>query len=348
MYTQAQVINSGEQPPSMELLQLITAYWGSQAVWVFAKLGIADLLKDGPETTVHLAVQTRTHEESLYRLLRALASLGMLTELDGARFELKAMGACLRSDVPGSMRTPAMMFAEPWFWNAWGGLLHSVNTGQPAFDHVFGMPFFRYLTENLSAGSVFDAGMTVLSAPVIEAVVQAVDLSQVHRIVDIGGGEGSLVIALLHKNPHLRGIVFDLPSVINSARAKTSQDDGVGERIEFVGGSFLESVPEGGDVYILKSVLHNWSDSAGETVLKNCRRAINPGGELLIIERVLPARVDQSPKVQAMAMTDLHMMVTLTGGERTEDEFRDLLQTCGFSLERVTSTKSAFSILNAK
>jgi hypothetical protein len=173
------------------LLKLITAYWGSQAVWVFAKLGIADLLKDGPQTTVHVAAQTRTHEASLYRLLRALATLGLLTELDGARFELKAMGASLRTDVPGSMRTPTMMFAEPWFWNTWGGLLDSVSTGQPAFDHVYGMPFFQYLTENLSAGSLFDAGMTVLSSPVIEAVAQAVDVSQSHRIVDIGGGEGS-------------------------------------------------------------------------------------------------------------------------------------------------------------
>jgi hypothetical protein len=154
-------------------------------------------------------------------------------------------------------------------------------------------------------------------------------------------------MALLQTNPHLRGIVYDLPSVINSARTKAQNDD-VRDRIEFVGGSFLDSVPERSDTYILKSVLHNWSDSASRTVLKNCRRAINPGRKLFIIERVLPARVDQSPKVQAMAMTDLHMMVTLTGRERTEDEFRALLQSCGFGLEQVISTNSAFSVLKAK
>jgi SAM-dependent methyltransferase len=348
MYTQARITDEGEPPPSAELLRQVSGHWGAQALWVFASLGIADLLKDGPQTTASLAAQTRIHEPSLYRLLRALAARGVVTEQDGRRFELGALGTALRSDVPGSLRVAVLMFAAPWFWRAWGELLHTVKTGEPAFDHVFGMPLFQYLGQDAGAAALFDAGMTVLSAPVIAAVVEALDLSPYQRVVDVGGGQGALVSELLRAHRHLRGVVFDLPTVIEGARAIGRGADGVEERLEFVRGSFFDSVPEGGDVYILKSVLHNWSDAAAEEILRNCRRAMKRGGALVVVERVLPPRVDTSLAAQAMAMSDLQMMVVVTGRERTEEEFSGVLARAGFTLEQVIPTSSAFSMLMAR
>ncbi len=334
-------MSAPELPPPVRLVQMMTGYWISQSIYVAAKLGIADHLMDGPRTSEELAAACQAHAPSLYRLLRGLASVGVFTEVDAGRFALTPTAEWLRTDHPDSMRALAIMYGEEQY-QAWGGLLASIQTGAPAFDRRFGASYFHYLAEHPEPAATFNAAMTGWSAQVARAVVEAYDFSACATVVDVGGGHGTLLAAILTANPHLRGILVDLPHVAASATAFLGAA-GVADRCQIIAGDFFEALPSGGDAYILAQILHDWDDERSFTILQNCRSAMAPAGRILIVELVIPPGNEPS----LGKLLDLHMLVLLTGRERTEVEYRDLLAAAGFRLTRIIPTSSGASIVEA-
>jgi hypothetical protein len=332
-----------DQDARRALLRLVSGYRVSQVICVAAKLGIADLLRDGPRGSEELARATAAHAPSLYRVLRALAGIGVLEELDGRRFALAPLGVHLRSDVPGSVRSLATLFGQDPHWRAWGSLLHSVQTGERAFDRVYGQGLFEYLGQHPEAAALFNDTMIALTAEVAPAVAAAYDFSGVGTLVDVGGGRGHALVPILRANPTLRAVLFDLPHVVESARVLLA-DAGVGDRCDFVGGSFFESVPSGGDAYLLKHVIHDWDDERSLAILATCRRAMAASGRLLLVERDLPT--DNRQALPAL-LSDLSMMLQLGGGERTVEEYRSLLTAAGFVVTRVIPTPHGESVIEA-
>jgi hypothetical protein len=328
-------------PPPVALLQLTTSCWISQAVYVAAKLGVADLLKDGPKGCDELAEGTQTDSRSLRRLLRTLSSVGVFAETADGRFDLTPIAECLRSDGPYSMRAWATMIGEDWHWSMWGELLYGVMTGKPAFDHVHGMRPFEYFPRNPESARLFDEAMTGLSASEVGAILAAYDFSKYRKIIDVAGGNGSLIIPLLKTSPEASAILFDLPHVIERAKGRI-EGDGLAQRLELVGGNFFQSAPEGGDLYILKHIVHDFGDEEALAILRNCRRAMSATARLLIIEMVLPPGNEPS----FGKLVDLEMLL-IGGVERAEDEYQTLLAEAGFNLTRVIPTSSTVSIIES-
>jgi SAM-dependent methyltransferase len=323
------------------LLHMLTGYWITQVIYVAAKLGIADLLERGPRTSDELAMSTGTHAPSLYRLLRALANLGVFEEDETGYFRLTPIGQCLVSSTPGSMCARAITGGEEWY-RAWGDLLYSVQTGETAFDHVFGVPFFQYLTQNAAAATIFNDTMAASTAQAAAAVIAAYDFSWAKTIVDVGGGNGTLIASILNANPQARGILLDTPQVTESARTRLVAA-GLAGRCDVVAGDLFEAVPSGGDVYLLSWIIHDWDDERSIAILKNCHRAMAPDGRLLLIEQVVPRANEPSMS----KLYDLHMLVLASGGgrERTEVEYRTLLDTAGFRLTTIIPTQVPRSII---
>jgi hypothetical protein len=251
-------MGAGASPPPATLLQMMTGYWVSQALHVAAKLGIADLLADGPVDCEDLAAATDTHAPSLQRVLRALASVGVFTEVSPGSFALTPLAELLRTETPGSMRALAIMYAEEQY-RAWGELLHSVRTGEMAFDHQFGMGYFEYLAQHPEADRVFNEAMTGWTHQLVGAVMDTYDFSPFKTIVDVGAGYGALLTAILRSNPGTRGVLFEQPHVVASAEEQLVAA-GVADRCTFVGGDFFAAVPTGGDAYVLSQILHDWDD----------------------------------------------------------------------------------------
>lgn len=329
--------------PPTTLLNMATGCWLSQAIYVVAKLGIADLLYEGPKSCATLADATQTHVGALYRVLRALASVSVFVEDEDGRFTLTPLAEQLRTGVPGSLRAFAVMLGEQEHWRAWEGVLHSVRTGQPAFDHVYGMPHFRYFAEHPEAARVFDEAMTSRSGQENDAIVAAYDFSGAKTVVDVGGGQGTLMGSILEIHPNVRGVLFDLAHVIAASRARM-ESAGHAARCEFVKGDFFASVPAGGDLYLLKKVIHDWDDERARRILVSCRNAMPGTGRLLLIEPVIPPGNDPSFN----KLLDLLMLVWTSGGrERTESEHRALLTSAGLTLSRVIPTRSGVSIMEA-
>ena len=344
MSTPDLLTHPNESPPET-LLRILTGYWPAQVVYVAAKLGIADLLKDGPQSSDALALATKAHAPSLARFMRALVGIGVCAEDADGWFTLTPLGACLQSGVPGSVRAAALMFGET-LYRAWGGLLHSVQTGETAFTHAFAMPIYQYFAQHPEAAAVFNEAMIAMTTQVATAVVAAYDFSRFHTLVDIGGGHGTLAAAILKATPALSGVVFDLPRVAEGAK-KYIEAAGLTGRCTVVGGDFFESAPDGGDLYILKSIIHAWDDEHSVRILKHCHRGMVPNGTLLLVERVLPAQVSPTGAAQAVVLNDLNMLVTGGGYERTEAEFRALFSAAGFRLTRILSTQApmGFSLI---
>lgn len=329
--------------PQLALLQMMTGCWVSQALYVAAKLGIADLLRDAPQSCIKLAEATQTHSNALYRVLRALASLNIFSEEEDGRFSLTPLAEPLRTDAPGSLRAFAIMLGEQEHWRAWEGTLHSIKTGEPAFEHVFGMPHFRYFADNPEAARIFDEAMTSRSSQENEAVVAAYDFSSIRVVVDVGGGQGTLVASILKVQLSSRGVLFDVPHVIAASRARLANIN-LADRCEFVAGDFFVSVPAGGELHLLKKVIHDWDDERAQIILRNCRDAMGDEGRLLLIEPVIPPGNDPSFN----KLLDLLMLVWTSGGrERTESEHRALLASAGLHLTRVIPTISGVSIIEA-
>jgi SAM-dependent methyltransferase len=328
--------DAGPPPASFLALQnLILGKWASQAVSVAAKLGIADLLKDGPRGCGELARANQVDETALYRVLRALASLGVFAEVSDRTFALTPAAEFLRSDVQGSLRAVATMAGEDWTWRPWGDLYQSVKTGETAFDRTFGVPAFHYLAQNPGAAAVFDEAMTGWSMQNSKAVAAAYDFSGIGTLMDVGGGHGYLIATILQANPSLKGVLYETPEVAEGARSRLAAE-GLSDRCEVAAGDFFESVPAGADACILKSVIHDWDDPRATAILQNCRRALGPGGRVLLAEMVIPPGND--PHVGKLL--DLEMLIMVGGHERTESQFRDLFASAGFRLSRIVRTAS--------
>jgi SAM-dependent methyltransferase len=326
--------------PADVLLDIVRGYRHGQALAVAATLGIADLLADGPRSVDELAEATGTHAPSLLRLLRALASIGVFAEGDGQCFRLTPLAEPLRSDAPHSVRSSLRFLSDPVLFAPWGQLLHSVKTGEPAFDHMFGAGMYAYLAQHPAAAEVFNAGMA--GQPRHEAVLEAYDFGEARVVVDVGGGNGRLIAAILREHPAQRGMLYDLPEVAAQAR-ENLEHEGLADRCQVVAGSFLDWVPEGGDLFLLSDVLHNWDDGRAVTILTNCRKAMAEEGRLVIVQQVLPPGNDDV----FGRFADLNMLVLLGGCERTADDFRKLLATAGFTLTCIIGTRVSYSIVEA-
>jgi hypothetical protein len=329
-------------PPTIALYQKLTGTWVAQAISVVAKLGTADALADGPRSVDELAAAAIAHAPSLYRVLRALASVGIFAEDEDGRFRLTPLAEPLRSDAPRSVRAFAIMLGEEWNWRPWGDLLHSVTTGQPAFEHAYGTGIFAYMADRPEAGAIFDAAMTSRSDPDAEAVTAAYDFSTFRTVVYVGGGRGSLLASILRANPDVRGILFDQPHVIPGAQ-QYLEAVGLWQRCELVAGDFFESVVAGGDAYVLKWIVHDWDDERALRILERCHQAVPATGRLLLVETVIPPGNDPS----FGKLADVAMLVWTGGQERTEAEYRALLATAGFELTRVVPTRSSLSVVEA-
>ena len=325
-------------PAPPVLFQMATAYWTSQAIYVAAKLGIADLLANGPQSCVALATATRSDSGSLFRLMRALSSAGVLSQLGKDQFALSRLGEPLRSDVPGSLREIVISLGEIHY-QACGELLHSVRTGFPAFNLVFGASLFDYLQRNPNASEAFDRGMTNLSSLLAHAVLLAYDFSGISSIVDIGGGEGELLRRILALNPKMTGIVFDLPNAVRSLNCAAHD----GARCSYIDGNFFESVPAGADAYLLCGVVHDLDDIRAIPVLRKCRNAMAPNGRVLIVDIIVP----ETPSPSFSKILDLNMMVMTGGRERTKAEFQALLDAADYRLIRIIPTLAPQSIIEA-
>lgn len=332
------------QDPSLPetMNRMITGYWSTQALYVAAKLGIADLLIEGPRSCDELAKATNVHAPSLYRLLRALASIGVFADDGTGRFTLTPLAECLRSDVPGSQRALAIMSGEEHF-KAWGELLYSVQTGQIAFDKLYGMPVFDFLSQNVEQAKVFDAAMVGVHGRESAAIADACDFSAFAVLADIGGGNGSLLTTILNRCSSLQGILFDLPGVTERARAGLDAA-GLANRIQIIGGSFFESVPAGADAYIMRHIIHDWDDEKATTILRHVHHAMSDNGRLLVVEGVIPPGNEPC----FGKFLDLTMLTIPGGKERTEKEFQALFQTTGFQLTRCIPTNAGVSIIEGK
>ena len=331
-----------DETPVETMHGLIAGSQVSQAIHVVASLGLADLLADGPRDSDELAARTDTHAPSLYRLLRALAAIGVLHEDDDRRFSLTPRGELLRSDVPGSLRGWAVNIGRPYIREAWSALEHSIRTGENAFEHVHGTDVWSYRAERPEESAIFDSAMQSLTGGANRALIDAYDFGRFRTIVDVGGGNGTLLAALLAHYPDLRGVVFDQEHVVANAQTVLAKA-GVADRCELVAGSFFEKVPSGGDAYTLKSIIHDWDDEQSTAILQVVRGAMGIDGTLLLIERILgPPNEDWRTK-----FTDLNMLVNPGGRERTLEEWETLLQQAGYSLVDITPTASGLAVIAA-
>jgi ubiquinone/menaquinone biosynthesis C-methylase UbiE len=323
----------------MALLQMSSGYWISQSLYAAAKLGIADLVKDDAKNCEQLAEATDTKAPALYRLMRALASVGVFAEQKPGYFTLTPIAQGLRSDIPSSMRDSILLGGSEYY-HAWGNLLYSLKTGENGFEQKYGMPVFDYYQQNTESGATFDRAMKNISEAIKPAIVHGYDFSGITKLVDVGGGNGSLVAAIVKANPHLQGILFDRATAISTA-PEVFAVERVSDRCELIAGDFFQSVPRGGDAYLLKYVLHNWDDQQAIAILRNCHRAMNKNSKLLVVEQVIPPGNEPF----SGKLIDLHMLVTLGGRERTAEEYQELFESAGFKLNRIIPTRSNVSII---
>lgn len=329
-------------PPHAQLIQMGAASWISAVVYAAAKLGIADHLGAGPRSAVELAATTRTHAPSLHRFMRTLAGLGILTERNAQRFALTPLGEALKTGAPGSARSTLIAFCGPVFWHSWEEILYSLETGKTGFERAWGMPLFEYLAQHPEEASYFSEAMVGFHGAEPPAVAKAYDFSGVKTVVDVGGATGNMLAAILSHHAAPRGVLFDRPHVVRDAPALLKAR-GVEERVTIESGDFFESVPDGGDAYLLSHIIHDWNEDQCLTVLGHCRSVIKPGGRLLIVETVLPTGdTPHQGKVQ-----DMVMLVVPGGQERTEAEYTSLLSKAGFRLSRVVPTESVVSVVEA-
>lgn len=332
-----------EAAPRTAMMQMIHGFMLSQAIYVAAKLGIADLLKEGPRSSEELACATSMHAASLYRVLRTLGATGVFEETEPGVFGLTPMGETLRTDAVGSLRPLAVCMGGQCNWQAWGDILHSVKTGESAFEHVFGTGFFQHLDRHPDNSKMFVEAMNCCATLYNEAVVDAYDFSRFEKIVDVGGGQGRLVTAILKANPAVRGILFDTPNLTPGAK-RLFEQEGIADRSETATGDFLESVPEGGDAYLLKHIIHDWDDARAIEILRNCRRSMSKEARLLLIEEIIAPDSEFAPA----KVLDIQQMLMQGGRERSLEEYRKLLEAAGFELTGVIGTQSSLSIIESK
>ncbi len=327
------------------VLEIVNASWMTQVTYVAASLGIPDLLAARPQSGEELARATGAHAASLHRLMRALVTLDLCRQQDDESYELTATGTLLCADVEGSLRAWTIYWGGP-SWSIWGNLLQSVKTGEPARTSNSGSDLFGALETDPQAAAIFNRAMVELTRLDAGAIVRACDFSALPQVVDVGGGYGELLAAILVANPLARGVLFDRPHALENARARMAEA-GVADRCEISAGDFFESVPDGGDAYVLKSVIHDWSDERSHAILANCRTAMHSRARLLLVERIVPPHLDASSAHRAVARADLNMLVGPGGRERTENEYRALLRHAGFRVTALHPAGPTFSIIEA-
>lgn len=329
-----------DRPDSSDrLLRLLIAPWIARAVYVVARLGIPDRIAAGADTTAVLARELRVEQVPLGRLLRALGGFGLLSGDDETGYALTDTGALLRDGVPGSLRGLAVLYGDDHFTRSWDELEEVLRTGRSGVDLAFGGSVFDYLEARPDTARVYDAGMAAV-AGALRMLPEAYDLSTASTVVDVAGGTGALLGAVLHANPRARGVLVDLPHVAETAAERLAAA-GLAERCTVVGGDIFDRLPDGGDVYLLSRILHDWDDGGCRKLLANCRAAIRPGGTLLVVERLIRGGADRTVPLAF----DLHMMVMTTGRERTEAEYRDLLTDAGFQPRDAVELPLGFSAL---
>ena len=334
-------------PPALLLRQLAFVMRVSRALYAAAQLNLADLFADGTLTSGDLAAATGADAGALRRLLRALVAFGVFEEESPDRFRLTAAAELQRTNAPGSQRAGVLFTAGDMPWQLWSDFLESVRTGQPVVERAFGRNIFERHAENAEESALFDQAMAAYSAALSAPLIAAYDFSRFGCVADLGGGTGRLLADILVANPNARGVLFDLPNVVAGAPALLSAG-GVAGRCRVVAGSFFDGVPAGADAYILKSVLHDWDDTRAGAILRNCREAMAHEATLLIVERVMPAKAEQGRAAEAYLL-DLEMLVRTPGGrERTEAEFRALMEEAGLTLAGIVPTTAPVSVLEVR
>lgn len=315
------------------------SFRNTQLIATAAKLNVAADLKDDARSARQLSELVKANPNTLYRLLRALASMGIFEETPDGNFANTAASELLLDDAPGSLRNIAILYGEGWLWNAYGQLSYSIESGKQPFQHVHGQTLYDYLKQDEPAATVFNKAMSAFSETEASAILKAYNFSLKNTVVDVGGGEGSLVAALVQANPGLSGIVFDLSPSAHSETTSTPKKDS--PNITYSYGDFFDEVPSGGDLYLVKSVLHNWDNASCIRILKNCRKAMTSNSGLLVLERIVPTGNEKSDA----KLFDINMLVMTGGMERTQDEYRKLFAAAGFTLTKCVSTQSSLSIL---
>jgi C-methyltransferase len=323
------------------MLQLICGKWITQSIGVVVELGIADRLKAGARSAEDLASETGSNADALYRLLRGLTAVGVFREEAERRFGLNDLGETLCSEGMFSLAAMARLCAHSATWKPWGELGHSVKTGEPAFAHVHGVQAFEYLKQHPEDAPMFNDAMTSMSNLETFPIVGAYDFSAAKTVVDVGGGHGALLAAILESNPHLSGILFEMPHAVEGAK-KLLQERGLGTRVEAIAGDFFEKVPEGGDIYLLKHVIHDWDDERALSIMRNCATVMKPGARLLLAEMIVSG--PNEPDV--CKLLDLEMLVITDGGrQRTEAELASLYRAVGLQFQRVVPTLAPVSLV---
>ena len=326
-----------ELPPPAQLMKFIVGKWISKPIYVAAELGIADMLTEGPKSIEELAQASQSHAPSLYRMMRALASVGIFFETEGKRFELTPMAEYLKM---GAMRSIALLFNSDWSDKAWGYFMDSVKTGDTAFEKAHGMPVSDWLEINPRAAEVFNEANAIKAGSSHRAIVDVYDFSGINTLTDVGGGHGILMAEILIANPLMKGVVTDIPSVIQTA-GKMIQARGIADRCQAVECDFFKKIPSGSDAYLMSNILHDWSDEQCKIILKNCHKAMKSESKLLVVEMVVP--LGNQPSIAKLL--DLEMLVTTGGCERTEKEFKTLLESSGFKLSRTIATKESICVI---
>ncbi|NKB44241.1 MAG: methyltransferase [Alphaproteobacteria bacterium] len=326
------------QRPQDIMLRLIVGHWLSRLVMVAAELRLADLLKGGPRSVEDLATEANVRAPQLYRALRALASVGVFAETDDKKFETTPLAATLEADAPGSMRVSALLRNSDYQWDAWQELLHGIKTDEVPFVKAHGIPVFEYLEEHPEELDIFHEATTSLTNP---AVAESYDFSNYRSVVDLGGGHGAFLSAILDVNPHLQGTLFDQPSVIAGAKQSPYMTaEGIKDRCNLQSGSFFESIPEGHDIYTLKYIIHDWDDEKAVKILSNCRTAMTDDSRVLVVDSVILPGNDQGHA----KLLDIEMLV-VGGRERTEADFSNVFEKAGLMLNSVIPTKTPLIIL---
>jgi hypothetical protein len=329
-------------PANVAMIEMVLGAWLTQALYAAVQLGIPDELRDGPLSADEVASRVGSDPDATYRLMRLLASYSILQLRRDGRFSLTRLGRTLRRDDPTSVAAMVTMVGSPQHWEHWGGALGAVRTGRTAVETIRGLSTFDYLDTDPEFAKIFNDAMTGTSTVAIETAVPAYDFSDRRLVVDVGGGHGALLAAVLKQAPQARGVLFDLPSVVTGA-GPAIDAAGVSSRCAVEGGSFFDAVPAGGDAYLMKTVIHDWDDEKSVAILRNIRTAIAPGGKVLLFELVLP---EGAPAHLGM-LVDLEMLVTAGGRERTEAEYAKLMSAAGFRLTRVVPTAGPVSIVEA-
>jgi orsellinic acid C2-O-methyltransferase len=327
------------------LLGLITNSWITQALYVVAKLKIADLLVDSPKTAEELAETTGTHAPSLRRLLRALITIDICSEGSDGAFSLTKMGALLRADAPDSLQSWTIYWGDH-LWSVWAHLADSVKTGESSRKSITGCDGFAHLERDPELAAVFNRAMAELTRLISMGIVQSYDFSNTKRIVDVGGGYGELLVTILRTHPEAYGVLFDLPHAVDEGKRYLAKA-GLDRRCDFISGDFFETVPPGGDVYVLNSVVHDWDEGRCRIILENCRREMTRDTKLLLVERIMPGHLQATGAHQTVVRSDLTMLIALGGRERTEAEFRSLLRATGFRIGRILPAQLSYSLIEA-